>query len=470
MYTVSEMDSPSRVQHAGSCHTYGLSASSANVSLTTRAVALPAASCRISSSGAPQISVTMDVSRGHHTPTMYTDGLLSRFGYEPRARHSQVGDLDYLVRMLCDNFTYERERVGMEQDPMKWSVSEVQIWLAWAIHEFHLERIERDNFRVDGPTLCAMSQQDFLRRTPQFMGDILYAHIQHLRSASASSVSQPYSSADEIDQLVQTLVPEITVSAHSAAVGGQLQPPAPSYSPETPPKSPSNDDLLQYEDRSSPSTATRTNLLPPPYRQVPSPTSCGSSCQSGLSSPRVSPCASPAPPGPSMSVQAAMTAAYTESSGPIQLWQFLLELLTDKKNMDCIVWTGREWEFKLTDPELVAQRWGKRKNKPKMNYEKLSRGLRYYYDKNIIHKVPGKRYVYKFVCDLESLLGCSAAELQARYNSDVVNMFSHQQLQQPLSSYSYTTSLPSVPMNSHPYSSYWQPSCQTSSFPATYYA
>ncbi len=66
MYTVSEMDSPSRVQHAGSCHTYGLSASSANVSLTTRAVALPAASCRISSSGAPQISVTMDVSRGEN--------------------------------------------------------------------------------------------------------------------------------------------------------------------------------------------------------------------------------------------------------------------------------------------------------------------------------------------------------------------------------------------------------------------
>ena len=35
-----------------------------------------------------------------------------------------------------------------------------------------------------------------------------------------------------------------------------------------------------------------------------------------------------------------------------------------------------------------------------MNYEKLSRGLRYYYDKNIIHKTSGKRYVYRFVCDL----------------------------------------------------------------------
>jgi len=59
----------------------------------------------------------------------------------------------------------------------------------------------------------------------------------------------------------------------------------------------------------------------------------------------------------------------------------------------------------------VAHRWGQRKNKPKMNYEKLSRGLRYYYDKNIIHKTPGKRYVYRFACDLDKLLGYSAAEL-----------------------------------------------------------
>ena len=39
-----------------------------------------------------------------------------------------------------------------------------------------------------------------------------------------------------------------------------------------------------------------------------------------------------------------------------------------------------------------------------MNYEKLSRGLRYYYDKNIIHKTAGKRYVYKFVCDIQEMI------------------------------------------------------------------
>ena len=61
----------------------------------------------------------------------------------------------------------------------------------------------------------------------------------------------------------------------------------------------------------------------------------------------------------------------------------------------------------------VARRWGYRKNKPKMNYEKLSRGLRYYYDKNIILKTGGKRYVYRFVCDLQGLLGYTPEEIHA---------------------------------------------------------
>ncbi|XP_073871725.1 protein C-ets-1 isoform X12 [Macaca fascicularis] len=103
----------------------------------------------------------------------------------------------------------------------------------------------------------------------------------------------------------------------------------------------------------------------------------------------------------------------SRGSGPIQLWQFLLELLTDKSCQSFISWTGDGWEFKLSDPDEVARRWGKRKNKPKMNYEKLSRGLRYYYDKNIIHKTAGKRYVYRFVCDLQSLLGYTPEELHA---------------------------------------------------------
>ncbi|KAL9964395.1 hypothetical protein ACROYT_G028030 [Oculina patagonica] len=99
------------------------------------------------------------------------------------------------------------------------------------------------------------------------------------------------------------------------------------------------------------------------------------------------------------------------NNGQIQLWQFLLELLTDRGSRHLIMWVGENGEFKLNDPEQVAQQWGRRKNKPAMNYEKLSRALRYYYDGDMIHKVHGKRFVYKFVCDLKNLLGYSACEL-----------------------------------------------------------
>ena len=66
------------------------------------------------------------------------------------------------------------------------------------------------------------------------------------------------------------------------------------------------------------------------------------------------------------------------------------------KNSTCIAWEGANGEFKLVDPDEVARKWGERKNKPNMNYDKLSRALRYYYDKNIMTKIHGKRYAYKF--------------------------------------------------------------------------
>lgn len=43
-----------------------------------------------------------------------------------------------------------------------------------------------------------------------------------------------------------------------------------------------------------------------------------------------------------------------QGSGPIQLWQFLLELLMDKTCQGFISWTGDGWEFKLTDPDEVS--------------------------------------------------------------------------------------------------------------------
>ena len=85
----------------------------------------------------------------------------------------------------------------------------------------------------------------------------------------------------------------------------------------------------------------------------------------------------------------------------------------------------------------VALLWGRRKNKPKMNYEKLSRGLRYYYHKNIIHKTAGKRYVYRFVCDVQGMLGRTAQEVLESLN--VVPAASWQQEAESTSEHSNQT-------------------------------
>ena len=60
--------------------------------------------------------------------------------------------------------------------------------------------------------------------------------------------------------------------------------------------------------------------------------------------------------------------------------------------------------------EGVAQLWGKRKGKEHMNYDKLSRALRYYYDKNIIKKVIGQKFVYRFVGNQDTASSHTSAD------------------------------------------------------------
>ncbi|XP_061879363.1 protein FEV [Entelurus aequoreus] len=87
--------------------------------------------------------------------------------------------------------------------------------------------------------------------------------------------------------------------------------------------------------------------------------------------------------------------SWSPGSRQVQLWHFLLELLRRGEG-GAIGW-GSEWgEFVIRDPERLARLWGERKGKPHMNYDKLSRALRYYYNKRILHKTKGKRFTYKF--------------------------------------------------------------------------
>ena len=136
-----------------------------------------------------------------------------------------------------------------------------------------------------------------------------------------------------------------------------------------------------------------------------------------------------------------------QPTGQIQLWQFLLELLAESAATNIISWEGNGGDFKMNDPDEVARRWGERKSKPNMNYDKMSRALRYYYDKNIMKKVHGKRYTYKF--DFHSLMAlCQGLDPAPAYRT----------APSLLAPSSYPYSRPSLP--------YWPSSSLPTSYPS----
>ena len=382
------------------------------------------------------------------------------------------GTSQKMSQALLDSFkSFEKVQYDIPKDPALWTDSHITKWLQWAIQEFHLENINMNNFRMNGQTLVKMPKEEFLQLAPPFMGDILLEHIECLQKeaaeerASLSNVPPNYSEpmcvpefADRYSMLQGYLDKSQTSGGYvesKCSYGSQISESMKALNNETD----AYEDTSDYQSveslhnnsyydhsptefypmipeqkyRPPVDNIYRNPFIPQepfydqqPYQMVPTikqecPWSqydcnqelCDSwsshSSSGGYRSVQSSPTDMYSNDSKPM-IQAAALAGYS-GSGPIQLWQFLLEQLTDKTCQHFISWTGDGWEFKLSDPDEVARRWGIRKNKPKMNYEKLSRGLRYYYDKNIIHKTAGKRYVYRFVCDLHSLLGYTPEEL-----------------------------------------------------------
>ncbi|XP_029428935.1 ETS-related transcription factor Elf-3 isoform X3 [Rhinatrema bivittatum] len=80
------------------------------------------------------------------------------------------------------------------------------------------------------------------------------------------------------------------------------------------------------------------------------------------------------------------------------LWEFIRDILIHPElNEGLMKWEDRsEGVFKFLRSEAVAQLWGQRKKNSSMTYEKLSRAMRYYYKREILERVDGRRLVYKF--------------------------------------------------------------------------
>lgn len=58
-------------------------------------------------------------------------------------------------------------------------------WLTWTVNEFSLKNVDFDKFCMNGASLCAMGKDRFLDLAPDFVGDILWEHLEMLQKGKA---------------------------------------------------------------------------------------------------------------------------------------------------------------------------------------------------------------------------------------------------------------------------------------------
>lgn len=222
-----------------------------------------------------------------------------------------------------------------ESPPQFWSKYQVWEWLQQVmdVHQIDMSNVPLQNFDMDGHQLCNLSYQDFLLAAGS-VGPILFHSLSELKwSGQYQMEIGPLDIKQEVD-------------------------------------------TYPFPD----SCSSPTEIYVPPLQPTP-------------------PVASPAPSSPE--VKRCNSRSYQvrkQNSRGTHLWEFIRDiLLHPERNPGLIKWEDRrEGVFRFLKSDAVAQLWGKKKNNSSMTYEKLSRAMRYYYKREILERVDGRRLVYKF--------------------------------------------------------------------------
>ncbi|XP_054000588.1 DNA-binding protein D-ETS-4 isoform X2 [Hylaeus anthracinus] len=259
--------------------------------------------------------------------------------------------LSLAIQQLQKDFDNTCVALGIHPEPRRWSAADVAAWIQWARRQLQLPSVPLESFNVDGATLTSLTEEEFCQRAPQ-CGSMLHAQLEIWKAAVEES-------------------PRNTLAA--------------SWSPAGVVQTPNNNN----NNNNTTGSATIANAAPASVK--------GSPCNIDFSDDEDEDCGS-SQTGPG-SVTNGTGGKMRNGGSHIHLWQFLKELLQSPGiHGSCIRWLDRgKGVFKIEDSVRVARLWGKRKNRPAMNYDKLSRSIRQYYKKGIMKKTErSQRLVYQF--------------------------------------------------------------------------
>ncbi|KAK9496878.1 hypothetical protein O3M35_012905 [Rhynocoris fuscipes] len=405
---------------------------------------------------------TMD--RPWRVPLFNPSDLLWRspsgwIGFPPTS-HTNLHQLDYFKTHLP---------ASLASDPRLWTREDVVSFLRWCEYEFDLPRFDMDVFQMNGKALCVLTKADLNERSPG-CGDVLHNVLHMLMRArlpsSPVTPHLPLTPSWNIQPALELTTNSVPTSQPPAtAVSSVTLSPAPSldsqgsprqldlHQPNQPPPHPAQVVVTDYQSvhsgssGSMPSDSDCEEPTSPHVGQHLTPQS--------LTSPHLT---SPQPHSPighshtnkpqiffpenKQQIFFPETITEPNTNGRL-LWDFLQQLLNDslQRYTSYIAWKNREaGVFKIVDPPGLAKLWGIQKNHLSMNYDKMSRALRYYYRVNILRKVQGERHCYQFLRNSSelksikhiSLLRNHISQNQAQSTQQNINQQSAQQQPQQI--------------------------------------
>ncbi|BFZ15585.1 hypothetical protein BsWGS_18624 [Bradybaena similaris] len=322
---------------------------------------------------------TMSPFDAHDDSLEYTDldkpmePLNDDFGpYSTMSKQGSLSDESNSVPLeaifiMTDTIKSDCDNLNVPYDPMTWSPEHVRRWVSWVCQKNNVTDVSDHLCQYDGRTLSSLTR-DVLSRTFPEAGIKLSNELDLLKAANCcfpSQINEDFLGSQYLyDPFMEN--PQ-TFSLHSCV-------------------SPALSTCSNTHDSSSSTVSTHSD-------HSDDESGYGSQLSSYSNSTKI---------GEAVDHNriATKTSTGRGHKQTIHLWQFLKELLLSKDNNynDCIRWQDRKAGiFKIEDSKKVANLWGARKNRPAMNYDKLSRSVRQYYKKGIIKKTEqSKRLVYQF--------------------------------------------------------------------------
>ncbi|XP_064155908.1 ETS-related transcription factor Elf-3-like isoform X1 [Anguilla rostrata] len=292
--------------------------------------------------------------------------------------------------------------------PQEWTKGHILEWISHHVEEsqFDASLLDLARCSMDGPALCRLSR-DALLSTFGSLGERLFQSLLELKAQYGEGDLKM--TCDFFNSLFEGYPEILNVSGGESSYGLLMSDERSDFCSFAQngcevfgDRTPSSDN--GYESgRTSPGSLDNSVTGALGFRNLDSPSSAGSDSEPDRSE-------EPSPRRAELKRRRGRPKKHSPGPEPFRpkkskyvargthLWEFIRDILVHpEKNNGLMKWEDRrEGVFKFLKSEAVAQLWGQRKKNTSMNYEKLSRAMRYYYKRQILERVDGRRLVYKF--------------------------------------------------------------------------